>query len=305
MRFAPLSLATIIAASLSLTSCASSSSDGLNCTPAMQPGSLTASTTVSGVFGEQPTVELPSNTAIQSSEREVLDDRQGQGRAAAEGDLLSINFAVFDGDTGTELDGTTFSAERGAAPVLVTPEFSFPALFNGILCAQAGDRLLIAAAPNDGLGEASATEWGISPDTTILLVIDVVNVSSPQATGAVRQLPSGFPNVVTTQTGQVGIVLPPSAPAAEIEVAERIVGDGPAVSAEDVVFGQAVSVDWATRSLLSSTWAEGSPTSFGSQAQGTDIRGFLTGYPVGSQIVMLLPSPTGATVHVVDILAVG
>lgn len=305
MRFAPVSIALLIVASFTLSSCAGETNQQALCEPVLNSGSLTESITVTPEFGVAPSLEIPEDTRIEISQRERITAPVTPGRFAQDGDLLSINFSVIDAETGADLDGTAFDSERGSAPVLLTEDFSFSGLYKGLLCAQPGERLLIAVAPEDGLGEGATAEWGISPESTLLMVIDVVEVTSTQAQGQLRQLPNGFPNVVSTSSGQVGVVLPPSMPPLDVRVSERIVGEGVAVKAEDIVFGQALSVDWATRSVLSSTWIDGSPTSFGTQAEGADIRGFLTGLTLGSQVVLILPSPTGATVHVVDILAVG
>lgn len=305
MRFAPLSLAAVLVATLSLTSCSAQSTAADACTPALNPGSVTASSNVSTKFGSVPSVQVPEDTKISYSERQVISHTGSDTAVARTGDLASINFMVINGDTGEEVDATTFSVSKGAAPVIVTKDFAFSGLYKGLLCSSPGDRLLLAITPEDGLGEAAGTEWGLSPDTSLIMVIDVVSVGQPKANGSARQLPNGFPNIVTTDSGQVGIVLPPTTPPTEVRFAERIVGDGAMVAAEDVVIGQALSVDWATKSVLSSTWQQGTPTSFGSQAQGTEVRGFLTGQTIGSQVVIIAPSPTGATVTVVDILGVG
>lgn len=305
MRIVPLSLTVLALAGLTLTGCAPTNTTATDCTPAASSGSLTQSTLVSDNFGEQPTVTLPEETSVSTSQRSLVLTSESSTARAREGDVVGINFVVLDGQTGKELDGTEFSKDRAAAPVLVAADYAFPGLYKGLLCARVGERILMAIAPQDGLGPSASAEWNIQPDATLIMVMDVLSVGPPRADGQSAQLPNGFPNVVTDSSGAVGVVLPPVAAPTEVRVAESIIGRGSVVRAEDVVIGQAISVDWATRSVLSSTWADGTPTSFGDQATGADIRGFLTGYPVGSQVVMLLPSPTGATVHVVDILAIG
>lgn len=305
MRFAPLSISVVLIAAASLTSCAAGAPTPATCSPMLEPGSVTTATSVTGEFGSEPTVKLPSDTKISYSEREIVSHVGSDSTVAQKGDLVSINFQVLNGATGEVIDSTDFSPTKGSAPVVVSKDFAFAGLYKGLICATPGDRLLLAISPEDGLGEAASAEWGLSPESSLIMVIDVVAVSQPKASGSERQLPNGFPNVVTTSGGQVGIVLPPSNPPSEVRFAERIIGAGPKVTAEDVVVGQALSVDWATKSVLSSTWQQGSPTSFGTQAEGTEIRTFLTGQTVGSQVVIIAPSETGATVTVVDILGVG
>lgn len=303
MRLAPLSIATAVLAALTLTSCSSTPAEA--CTPALDSGSLLAATTVSDAFGTTPEVELPDDVTITTSEREVITSTEDSHTYARKGDLVSINFAVLDATTGNVIDGTTFDSERGAAPVLLDPAFAFPGLYKGLFCAQPGERLAIAVAPADGLGEQASASWGIAADSPLIMVIDVLSVGPAVADGKVQQLPKGFPNVVTTETGQVGIVLPPTAPPTELRTAQRIKGTGSVVGPDDVVIGQALTVDWSTRQVLQSTWDQGSPTSFGTESQGTEIRSLLTGYTVGSQVVLIVPSSSGSTVSVVDIIGVG
>lgn len=305
MRIASLSITALTLVGLSLTGCTSAAREDAACSPAASPGSLTESTLVSDNFGTAPVVTLPEETSVATSQREVVASTSSSGMPARQGDVVGINFVVLDGQSGRELDGTEFTEDRAAAPVLVSADYAFPGLYKGLVCARAGERVLMAIAPQDGLGQEASAEWNIQPDATLILVMDIISVSPPRAEGQAAQLPNGFPNVVTDSTGAVGVVLPPVAAPTEVRVAESIVGRGSKVTETDVVIGQAISVDWATRSVLSSTWTDGMPTSFGDQASGADIRGFLTGYSIGSQVVMLLPSPTGATVHVVDILAIG
>lgn len=304
MRLAPLSIAAAVLAALTLTSCSSSSSTQA-CAPVLDAGSLLEATTVSDNFGTKPKVTLPENVTITASEREVITSAKDSQTYARKGDLVSINFSVLDGSTGNVIDGTEFDKTRGAAPVLLDPAYAFPGLYKGLLCAQPGERLVIAVAPADGLGEEASESWGIAADTTLLMVIDVLNVGPAVAQGREQQLPNGFPNVVTTETGQVGIVLPPITPPTELRVAQRIKGTGSVVDPDDVVIGQALTVDWNTRQVLQSTWQQGSPTSFGSESQGNEIRSLLTGYTVGSQVVLIVPSSSGSTVTVVDIIGVG
>lgn len=305
MRFAPLALAATVFASLTLVSCASTPTADGSCVPALKDGSITASTVVNDEFGTVPVVTLPESTATDGSQRRLVSHQGSDTRTAQPGDLVSINFVVLNGSNGDSLQSTDFDAHKGAAPVLLTEDFAFPALYQSLQCAVAGDRLLVAVAPKDGLGDALTTDWGLPADTTLLMVIDVVAVGPARATGPELQLPNGFPNVVTTENGTVGIVLPPSTPSTELRVAQRIKGSGPKVQADDVVIGQVLTVDWQTRSVLSSTWQQGTPTSFGTEAQGTELRTLLTGYSVGSQIVALVPSQSGTTVSVVDIIGIG
>lgn len=305
MRVAPIGVILILLTTFSLTACSAPAQSAAECKPLFEAGSVTEATKVSRTFGKSPVVKLPENTEISSSQRRVVSQTEETGTPAKIGDLVTLNYAVFDGETGKKLDETEFSKTKASAPLLVDKDFAFPGLYKSLVCAAPGERLLLAIAPKDGLGAAGADAWGLSPDATMIMVIDVLSTGEPRAEGQVQQLPSGFPNVVTTDTGQVGIVLPPSAPPTDVAVAERIRGEGAIVTPEDVVIAQSLSVNWDSRQLMASTWADGSPTSLGAEASGDPTRALLTGYPVGSQVVAIVPNPQGTVVYVIDIIGVG
>lgn len=309
MRLITLGLSVSIVLTLSVSACSSDPSSSAECDPRLSEGSLTQSITVSGAFGTQPELRLPDDSATSVSQRSVIlaeaSSDQPLNRTAKQGDLVSINFTIVNGATGEELESSEFSPTKASAPVILEPEFSFPALSEGLVCASAGERILIVAAPQDGLGAEGNANWGIDDDATLIVVADVIAVSALQSEGAVRQLPNGFPNVVTTESGRVGLVLPPSNPPEDVRVAARIDGTGVEVTADDTVFAQMMSVNWNTRALISSTWEQGSPISLGSEADGPPVRKELTGYKVGSQIVAITPGQSGTEVSVIDILGVG
>lgn len=305
MRFTSLGSAVAIIAALTLTGCTASAPQSASCAPKLTEGPITASTQVSGAFGEVPTITTSGKPSANASEREVVLSGDENGRPAQANDVVSVNFVVIDADNGKELQVTEFDADKGAAPVLLTQDFTFTGLYEGLLCAQPGDRILLAIAPKDGLGSEALASFGVSEKSTLLMAVDVVDVRAPRSEGAVRQLPNGFPNVVTDAEGRVGIVLPPSNPGTVLEKAVRIEGDGSVIDKSDVVFGQVLTVDWTSRQILASTWADGSPTSFGSELDGDALRTQLTGYKVGSQIVLITPGQSGPQVSVVDIIGIG
>ena len=294
-----------ITAALTLTGCTASTPASDSCSPRLTEGPITASTEVKGEFGSVPKIVTSGKPSANASERKVVLSGDKDGRPAQANDVVSVNFLVIDADTGKELQVTEFDADKGAAPVILSQDFTFTGLYEGLLCAQPGDRVLLAIAPRDGLGSEALASFGVSEKSTLLMAVDVVDVRAPRSEGAVLQLPNGFPNVVTDSAGRVGIVLPPSNPGIVLKKAIRIEGDGSVIDKSDVVFGQVLTVDWTSRQILASTWADGSPTSFGSELDGDALRKQLTGYNVGSQIVLITPGQSGPQVSVVDIIGIG
>lgn len=309
MRLTLLSSSVVAAVALSLSACAATPSPSAQCDPVLNAGSLTDTIQVQGSFGKKPTIVLPDDTATETSQRAVLstDDRLAakSNRVAKPGDLVSLNFVILDGGTGKELESSEFSPTSASAPVIIGAQSSFPALSDGLVCAKPGDRILIAAAPADGLGPEGNANLGIADDATLVLVADVIEVGAMRSEGPIQLLPNGFPNVVTTDSGQVGIVLPPSAPPSDSRVAQRVVGDGAIVKATDTVFAQVLTVGWNSRQVIASTWEQNAPVSLGTEADGYPIRAEVTGYTVGSQIVVIAPGQSGPEVSVIDIIGVG
>lgn len=299
--------ATAVAALLiaGATGCSAQQAADADCTPTMKPGALSDNVVVLGEFGQAPQVSVPKDAEIVSTQRTVVGEATDRGVIASEQSLVGVNMAFFDGASGEQLyQSPGFAAPDQAPEFLMVSEDMANPLSEAVRCAAVGDRVVLALSPEEGAQLAG--QLGGKPGSAVVGVIDVATASPLAAKGAVRGLPQGYPAVVTDETGQPGVVLPPRAAPAGTSSATRIAGEGVEVAADSNVIGQVLSVGWDGQ-ITQNTWTEGL-AALGTEDQiaqsGNTFRAELTGKTVGSQVVVVENVDGAARVVVVDILGV-
>lgn len=309
-RIAPAVLTVAVSAAV-LTGCSSTDAVEVergDCTATLGAGALSDSVVVLGGFGTEPEVSIPTETEVSVSQRSIVDSSgvTAGAKVAANDTVASVNFAFYDQGSGEKLFAS--SGFGGAAD---TNEFfklaadTMNPLSAAIECAAPGERVVLAMSPEDAL--PMRQQVGGTPDSALVAVMDVEDVSGFKASGREKGLPNGFPAVVTDETGQPGLVLPPREAPVGMTTAVRVAGEGEDVSAEGRLLVQMLAVAW-DGSILTNTWTEGGPVLLvgetESAAQGLAFRAELTGKPVGSQVV-ITEGGDEARVIVLDILAAG
>lgn len=309
-RFVPVAVSAALSAGLviaGLTGCSVTGGAGADCVDLLQPGALSDHVAVSA---DSSAITVTGPTDISSAQRTVLTAGDADGAVAVPGGIVTASVSIFDAATGA------LATQRESAPYMVLPNHLLSdvtealqseqsdglsvdiLIATALMCARPGDRLVVAATP----AQSMASQIGMSAS---VVVIDVQGVSADRAEGALRGLPAGFPAVATDDSGRPGVVLPPQAAPATLQVAPRILGTGPEVDAESVVIGHDLTVDWNSRTSVSNTWENGM-TSFGTVADPNpayDFRPLLNGYPAGTQLVILAPGDGKPVIHVVDIVS--
>lgn len=297
-RILPLTAVVAVAASL-LTGC-SASDPAQNCEPLLSPGALSDSVRVSGEDADSLRVTFAKGTEALSSQRSIVqsaDPTSVKNRTVVEeGMIFKANLAYVDAGTGEILQiEPTFGTDQGV-PFLADP--SAGTIFAGVLCTAVGETAAIVFSPEE------SAAMGV--DGQLAVLAQVTDAAAPRATGKARALPSGFPAVTNDETGRPGIVLPPQQAPSKLKSALRIEGTGEKVTAEQNVIGHVLTAGWDGKQVKN-TWAE-LPEGFGNEQSaaqtGSTFRAALTGYPIGSQVVVIEPGEDGARVSVVDILAV-
>jgi FKBP-type peptidyl-prolyl cis-trans isomerase len=286
--------------------------------PEASPGRSSDAVTVSGDFGEKPSVEFPSPLTPEKTQcTEVI---AGEGERLEDGQQALIGLAVFNGATGEELQVVGFGDED---PIAVTvSESTLPGLKKALTCAQVGSRVAVVVPEVDGFGESGNESLGIAPGDSLVFVIDVQRAFPTRAEGAVRLSRDGFPAVVLAPDGRPGITVPKVTPPEHTEVEVLKQGNGQVVEDGDSVVVQYTGVLWDDNTVFDSSWEKGAPATFVvSKGEGAQvIPGFskaLIGQTVGSQVGVIIPPsdgygdqgneqvPAGSTLFfVIDILGV-
>lgn len=186
-----------------------------------------------------------------------------------------------------------------------------------MMCATEGSRI-VGAIPASDLSEAAASNLGIAEDATAVVVMDLQKVYLAAADGAPQYNDRrGMPSVVLAPNGAPGIIVPDTAPPADLAVEVLKKGDGPAVTGDDAIRIHYTGVTWAGREVFDSTWDKGASTAVTLDGVVEGFAEALEGQTVGSQILAVIPPelgygdqasgaiPAGSTlVFVIDILGI-
>jgi len=294
-RVIPVTAAVAVLATVALTGCANAS-NAETCEPAFGAGPLSDSVSVAGDSADNLSVQLRTGTSATTPQRTVLERAAVRDEVVVPGSIVAANLAYVDASSGEILQVSPgFGSSSGDSLFQATPEAS--SIVAATVCAAPGDTLAIA------LSEQESAAMGI--DGSLVVVAQVTSAASARAEGRSQALPSGFPAIAVDAEGRPGVVLPPQAAPTSTESAARIVGEGEKVESDSSVIGNVLTVDWDGRQQQN-TWEQG-PLNLGTEADvansGFSFRSELTGYPVGSQVIVIEPGEGTARVSVVDILA--
>lgn len=311
-------------ASSATGSASGSSSAAPTLGPAVPPATVVADPvpadqlpTVTGAFGEKPTLTFPSTPPPPSLQRAVL--APGTGPETVKGDWLVVNYLgqiwngqVFDNSYDK---GTTFALQLGAGSVV-------PGWETALTGVQQGSRVLISLPPADGYGTAGSSGAGIKGTDTIVFVVDVVAVyganSAGQADATPQPAPADGPQV-TGDLGQKPSITVPAGTAEPTAPTVTVLATGTGAPIKDgKVLAQYVAVTWTGESA-GSTWPDAAAASTGQGGTGPQELPVaaggpfekLAGVPLGSRVLVQIPAQTNqqtgqaqpAVAAVVDLIA--
>ena len=295
----PIAIATGIALVLSLSACSGSPSESSasDCASAPQAGDATAAVTVSGGFDVKPTVTFAAPLRANETQRLVLSE--GTGAVIKSGESVSINFSVYDGTTGKNLadtpyDDKTYLTVMNKLSADATAGAALPGIIKAIECLPIGTRVLAVTSPADAFGDAGNSQLGVEPNTSLVIVADVVSTMATRATGQDQPAPDGFPSVVLDPTtGQPGVTMPKSAPPTTTTIAVLKKGDGAVVADGADVTLQYSGYIWQTGEQFDSSWTRGTPANFNVNGVIQGFHDALVGQTVGSQVAVIIPPDQG------------
>ncbi|SMH38511.1 peptidylprolyl isomerase [Rathayibacter oskolensis] len=277
-----------------LAGCTASSSVA-DCDAPYGPGDSSAAVDATGDFGYQPDVTVP--TPLNADGTQVSTLIEGSGDPLEKGQLVTIDYTLVNGADGTVLEASPYDGESTAR--FTVGGAGLIGLNEGLLCTQVGSRVAIAIAPEDGFGDA-ASQLGITPEDTLVLVADVQSASLARADGDPQPAPNGFPIVTLDENGTPGLAKPSGDAPTDLRIAQLKKGDGAVVEEGDQVVVNYTGWLWSDGSVFDSSWENGAPAVFtaadGSTTQGGVIAGFaeaLIGQPVGSQVIAIIPPEDG------------
>jgi peptidylprolyl isomerase len=251
--------------------------------------------TVTGAFGTQPKVTIPSAKA--NGQLQITSLIPGSGTVIPAGSAVLGNYIayIWSGKT-HKLAQSTYTT----VPALFGQRL-LPGLSDALKNVKVGERVLAVLPPKDGYGTSGNSQGGVGPNDTLVFVIDVLKSFAAKAavTGAtVSTGGNGLPTV--TNTNPPVITIPKTGKPPSTLVSKTLIqGTGPAIASGQQVIVQYVGMNWRTGKIFDSSEADGDPFGFVqglSPQEGGVITGWDTGLKdakVGSRVLLVIPPKDG------------
>ena len=290
-RFLAITVIPLLAC-LVIAGCGSSkpSASSSSSSSAASNSNANASVTVSGAFGNTPTVKIPKLDA--SNKLAVKTVIQGTGTTVTKSDAMAANFVLYfwDGKTST-LKANTFTQN----PTVIGGTM-LPGLETALIGQKIGSRVLAVIPPAEGYGTSGNSQLGITGSTTLVFVIDLLKSYADTASASGTQESNGggtLPTVTAHTGGAPTIIVPGNNPPSALVTKTLIKGSGPKLAKGQYVIAQYAGYIWRTKKVFDSSWTSGSPFGFVLGASPAQvISGWdsgLAGQTVGSRVMLVIP----------------
>lgn len=287
----------------SLTACSTTVQPGAaECQPAVTEGPASQLVEASGEVGSEPQVDFPTPIETDATELSVLT--QGDGAAVRAGQPVELEYTILNGATGEIYEQTAYS---GGALVTVG-ESAIPTLTESLECVSAGSRVAITTSGEQILEENP--QVGFDPEASVVFVVDVLKSYLGRANGADQLPQSDLPSVVLGTDGTPGVIIP-SGVEKPTETRTSVLkrGNGEALADDDVAVLHYSAISWDDEEVLASTWNQGQAaleSMAQPQALPSGVIDAIVGQPVGSQVLVVVPSEQteDTLIIVVDILGI-
>jgi FKBP-type peptidyl-prolyl cis-trans isomerase len=251
---------------------------------------------VSGQFGKDPKITIPSQSA--SSNLTVKTLVNGQGPALVKTDAFVGNYAVYIWSGKThKLAQSTFQTK---SPALFSGTL-LPGLETALQGKKMGSRVLAVIPPKDGYGKTGNSQAGVKASDTLVFVVDMIKEfpNNASATGTQVSTGGGSLPTVSAKAGTAPTIAVSSSktPPSSLVTKTLIKGSGTAVAAGQTVVAQYVGAIWRTGKVFDSSWTRGTPFGFTIGATPSQvITGWdkgLIGQTVGSRVMLVVPPADG------------
>jgi peptidylprolyl isomerase len=281
------SAVTLSLLALSVAGCSTAGGD--NCIPS---GPASSAVKVEGDFGVAPKLTIDGTLTATTTERSVVI--AGNGEAVADGDSIKMNYTLYNGTTGEEIEKSEYTEGSELSYPVDTAATSFVGLSKALACTTVGTRI-VAVIPNaEGFGDQAA-QAGLSMEDTLVFVIDVTGVAQEplaEATGEPVAPLEGFPDVVFTD-GNPTVTIPEGAVPTEYAISTLIQGAGDVVAEGATVVVNYEGVNWNTGAVFDSSFDRGSPATFSTAEVIEGFQNAIVGQKIGSRVVVIIPSELG------------
>jgi peptidylprolyl isomerase len=251
---------------------------------------------VTGDPGEKPQVDFKPPVSFETTQSKVVDKGPGKGDAVTGDSQITVDFLAINASDGSEV-GSTYG--EGGQPAIFNTNQVVKAFSVGLEGAHAGDRVLITSTPDDSFG-ASGNGADVGKDTSIIYVVDVLDVATPLAEAKGKQVaaPADVPELVLDKDGHpTKFKATPTTPKTvdKLGVYTVIEGTGPKVKSGQTITAHYVGQLYPDGKVFDSSWERGEPAQFPIGTGGV-IKAWdqgLVGQRVGSRVILVVPSELG------------
>jgi len=294
-----LSLVVVLGLVGTLAACSPAGDSTADCTPTTS-GKASDSVEVSGDFGSKPTVKIGDPLTTKTTQRTVVIE--GDGDIAQADDDVSLEFTIFNGTTGEEIEGggTTYEDEPAEFALDANLIVGFTKTLE---CSPVGSRVVGVLAPEDGIVGENLASFGLTDADSLVIVADVLDASTPEPAAAVlpkadgeeQPLPDDFPAITVdlADDGTPTLTLPGGDAPAELQLAVLKKGDGAEVGTGADVVVHYLGMNWRDSTVFDDSWSRGEPTSFNTAQVIPGFTQALEGQTVGSQVLVVIPPADG------------
>jgi peptidylprolyl isomerase len=291
-----LSIVVVLGLVGTLAACSPASDSAADCTPTTS-GKASDSVEVTGDFGSKPEVTIGDPLTTETTQRTVAIE--GDGDIAQADDNVSLEFTIFNGTTGEEIEGGGTSYED--APAEFALDANLIVGFTKTLeCSPVGSRVVGVLAPEDGIvGEDNLASFGLEATDSLVIVADVLSAETPEPTepalpkadGEDQDLPDGFPEigVELAEDGTPTLTLPDTEAPTELQIAVIKKGDGAEVETGADVVVHYLGMKWSDKTVFDDSWSRGEPSTFNTAEVIPGFTQALEGQTVGSQVLVVIP----------------
>ncbi len=249
--------------------------------------------TIAGDVGTAPDVKWKGSMKAGKVESETITEGDGE-ELKGQDDVLA-HLWIGNGYS----QETAFSTYDEKKAELLTVNNQLPEFLAGIRDAKVGSRIAVTASAKEAFGEAGNSQLGIANKDTVLVVIDLVSKVLDKPEGEESPDPEWMPKPkfrdgVIKSFDFTGTPEPTD----DLRRVQLIKGTGPRVKKGQTIavryLGQAFGEDKPFDENFGDS-GQGAPTTF-SIGTGAVIKGWdqgLDGVPVGSRVVLEIPSELG------------
>ena len=259
------------------------------------PTAATPAVTVSGSFGQNPTIKIPAQKASKSLTVQTLI--HGTGPTLTKTDAFIGNYAIYIwSGTSHRLAQSSFTSHQ---PTLFAGQL-LPGLEKALIGKKIGSRVLAVIPPKQAFGTSGNPQAGIKGTDTLVFVVDLIKSFASNASASGQQVSSGggsLPTVTATAGAAPTIKIPSSKPPAKLVTKTLVKGTGTAIVKGQTVVVQYVGVIWRTGKVFDASWSRQQPFGFTIAANPSQVipgwNQALVGQTVGSRVMLVIPPVDG------------